>query len=274
MLVRRALSLSDRTVCVVRPPGPGPVRVQRRRFTDAVLQSIQTGIESVHLATGTPWWASIAMSTIVVRSALFPLVRFQLLASRKLSQALPEVNFLFQLLRNRLRAIPAEQRAERKKVLLVFVKGVRACFTLHEVRLFELAFYPLANMAAFVSFVYAVRDLVINGPQSLGLDEGGAFWFQDLTNKDRSFALPFTALGLSYLALEVSLANAQGRLILILKDVVQSLLLCSAPFVASLPAGVFFYWIPSSCFGLLQSLALKNPRLVKLFRLPPITKKR
>lgn len=239
-----------------------------------MLQCIQTGIESVHAATGTPWWASIAMSTLVVRTALFPLVRFQLIAARKLSHAMPEVNFLFQLLRTRLRAMPVEQRAERKKVVLVFVKGVRACFTLHEVSLAEMALYPLANMAAFVSFVYAVRDLVIHGPESLGLEEGGALWFHDLTNKDRSFALPFTAIGLSYLAMEISLANVQGRLLLLLKDVVQSLLLCSAPLVASLPAGVFFYWIPSSCFGLLQSLALKNPRLVQLFRLPPIAKKR
>lgn len=249
-----------------------PFIEQRRNYTAesiGVLVSVQDAIVSLHKASATPWWATIALSTVVVRTALFPLVRYQLLASRKLSAAVPEINFLFQLLRNRLKHIPSSDSKERMKVVSVFVKGVKACLTLHEVRMSEILLYPLVNFTVFVSFVYSVRDLVINGPVDLALDEGGMLWFTDLSEKDKTFALPLIALGLSYGAVEIAVARSQGKLITFFKDFIQSILLLSVPFVTTLPSGVFCYWIPSSCFGIAQSIALRNPAFQKLLKIPP-----
>lgn len=242
-------------------------------FDTNIMEPIQNSILSLHNMSGSPWWLTIVSSTLVVRTALFPLVRYQILASRKLGKAIPEVNFLFQLFANRMAAIPSSQIQEKISVLSVFLNGVRACFVVHQVNTFELIFYPIVNFAIFASFVFSIRDLVINGDESLNLTDGGIAWFYDLSEKDKTFILPMVALCSSYMAVEIAVSNSKGKLILLFKDVLQSLLLLSAPFVHNLPAGVFCYWIPNSLFGIAQSLALRNPRFMKVFRIPPLPTK-
>jgi membrane protein insertase Oxa1/YidC/SpoIIIJ len=243
----------------------------RKFSTDIILQTIQTGLTTLHTVSGAPWWLTIGMSTLFVRTSLFPLVRFQIISSRTLSKAMPEINFLFKLLQNRLSQIPSSESAERRKVVTVFLKGVKACFVLHEVSMFEVFFYPVINLALFFSFVYSVRDMVLHGSLDLKLEEGGALWFKDLSEKDKTFTLPLMAIGLSYGALELALGSSvQGRMLFLIKDALQSTLLLSIPFLTSLPSGVFCYWIPSTIFGIMQSLALKNSKFVKLFRLPAL----
>ncbi len=235
-----------------------------------VTDQIQAGLHIANSVSGLPWWATICCSTFALRASLLPMVRNQLISSRKLGNAMPEVNFLFQLLRNRLRVIPAANTTERRKVISVFFKGVKACFTLHEVHILELVLYPMINIGVFIGFVYSVRDLLIHGSGELGLDQGGGLWFKDLTEKDKTFYLPFTAISLSYLALEIALANSNGKLLVLLKDIGQCLLLLSVPFSSTLPSGVFCYWIPSSIFGIVQSVALKSPKIQKLLKLPAL----
>lgn len=250
------------------------IPVMKRNFMDfpSISQAIQSVMQTAHTTYGLPWWATIAASTIFVRTSLFPLVKYQILASRKLSAAIPEISFLFQLTRNRLATIPLRNNPQRMEVLNTFVKGMRATFILHEVSFAEILLYPLVNLSIFVTFVYSVRDMVINGHNNLDLDEGGLWWFKDLSDKDRSYALPLLALAISYSGIELSLGGKIGKILLTLKDIFQSLILISMPFVSSLPTGVFCYWIPSSVFGIVQSLALKNARFQNFFGIPPMLK--
>jgi len=244
----------------------------KRHFTTdfpSAAEAIQNALQTIHLTYGLPWWATIATSTIFVRTSLLPLVRSQILASRKLSAAIPELTFLFQLLRNRLAELPLRQNVQRMEVLNTFMKGFRATLILHEVNLAEILFYPLVNFSVFVTFVYSVRDMVIHGDSSLNLDAGGLFWFTDLSDKDRTYLLPLAAIGISYGAIELALGRNLGKIALLLKDILQSMLLVSMSFVSSLPAWVFCYWLPSSLFGIAQTLALRNARIAQLLRIPP-----
>ena len=87
-------------------------------------------------------------------------------------------------------------------------------------------------------------------------------WFENLTVADPTYALPLIAVGTSYSALEFGFTNPDerlndpnkgGRLSLTIKDVFQTILLMSVPFVTQLPAGIFAYWIPSSVAGMAQT---------------------
>jgi len=250
----------------------------RRRFVD-VPSVIQTCLISFKGATGLPWWATFACSTVFVRAAMFPLVYRQILASRTLAGAVPELNFLFQLLRQRLRTIPVRHTAEQLRVVTIFFKGVGACVKLHGVSPLQIISSPLANMAVFVTFVYSLRGLIVGGGgdgADLGLTTGGMLWFHDLTLKDGAFLLPLTALTVSYSAIELAFrtpaVGGAARFTLLLKDAFQSLLLVSLPFMLPLPAGVFCYWIPSSLCGVAQTLALRNLRIQRLLRIEPKAK--
>ena len=257
----------------------------RRFFTGEVVTStieitsvtslIQATLQSIHVQTGLPWWATFATSTALVRLGLFPLVRQQLLASRQLAGAMPELNFLYQLLKRRLVGLKPHHVAERLRILSIFVQGVNACLVLHSASVMTVIAYPLTNMAVFVTFVYSLRSM-INGDFRSQLQDGGFAWFYDLTQQDTSFLLPFVAISISYIALENSFlagttGGNQARFLVLVKDIFQTLLLVSIPIVSSLPAGVFFYWIPSSLFGIGQTLLLRNAQFLKLVRIPPLT---
>jgi YidC/Oxa1 family membrane protein insertase len=126
---------------------------------------IQSGMVKLHVGTGLPWWATFACSTAVVRLGLLPLTRYQLLASRNLAKAMPEVNFLAQLLRERVKSGYAgrSQKARMKEMLstlAVFRKGVRASFLLNDVNLKRIFALPFVNIGIFATFVFSVRDML------------------------------------------------------------------------------------------------------------------
>jgi len=233
---------------------------------------VQGGIIGLQSATGLPWWATFAASTVFVRVGLFPLVHRQILASRKLAGAVPELNFLFQLLRQRLKGIPMGQTSEQMRIVTIFFKGVNACFKMHGVSLTQIVASPLANMAMFVTFVYSLRGMLTGETPPVDLTSAGTLWFPDLTVKDRSFALPLMAVGVSYSALELAFRNSAAvggaaRFTLLLKDTFQCLLLLSVPFMLPLPCGVFTYWIPSSLCGVAQTLLLRTNTVQKFLNI-------
>eukprot|EP01032_Pedospumella_encystans_P013618 gene13618-15668_t len=225
---------------------------------------------ALHTATGIPWWATIGLSTVFVRTALLPLVRSQIIASKKLALAMPEMNYLYKLQLRRLNGVKVTSTYERLRIISVFVKGVNACLKVYDVPKRKLIGYPLMNIGVFMTFVYSVRDLLLK-TQDYSLLDGGTLWFVDLASKDATFGLPFAALGLTYLGLELAFRqNSQDNLFSRLKDYGQSGIILFLPFVTQLPAGVFCYWIPSSIFAITQSQILKGPYAQKLFNIPDI----
>lgn len=262
----------------------GASRLQQRLQKRGILSEvpsltgyIQSALIALQASTGLPWWASFAVSTVVVRVGMFPLVYRQIVASRKLAAAIPELNFLFQLLRQRLKGITLGQTSEQLRIVTIFFKGVGACCHLHGVSPLQIVASPLANMGVFIAFVYALRGMTV-GDNDLNLQEGGFWWFADMTVRDNTFLLPLSAIALSYGALEVAFQSGSGggtvggaaRFTLLLKDTFQSILMLSLPFVVPLPSGIFAYWIPSSMCGVCQTLLLRSPRIQKILRISPV----
>lgn len=248
--------------------------IPKRKFATEVIAGvphlIQTTIDGLHVASGLPWWATLGVSTVFVRMSLLPLVRYQILASRKLAAAMPEINFLYQLLLQRLQGIDKSRTGERLRILGIFIKGVNACMKLHRISITEIVAYPFVNFTIFVTFIVSLRDMVTNADQ-YDMMEGGLFWFQNLSEEDKTFFLPISAVTCSYLGLELGFSATTGRFLLILKDFAQSLLMLALPSLCGLPAGVFCYWIPSSLFGILQTRALRDPRVLRMMKIPPPT---
>jgi membrane protein insertase Oxa1/YidC/SpoIIIJ len=312
-----------------------PVGARRTIFTDVIMPTVQAGIASVHAFTGLPWWATIASMTVFVRVALFPLVRYQVILSRKLTSAMPDINFLTTLLRQRLQKSKHSLK-EVVSVLAVFMRGVRASIKIHEVELGKIFFLPFVNAALFCTFVFSIRDMITqkrtygNGneesdstddddietkrnrmsknvsaadsnsaglggdDQLVSLDKdssigtvrldpnlyGGGdgsiaaeavMWIESLADKDPTRTLPLIAMSLTYLGIELSLLNLNGsRILFFLKDLFLTCFILSAPATTALPAGVFFYWIPSSFLAIVQTLALRSPAVLRLLRIPQV----
>jgi membrane protein insertase Oxa1/YidC/SpoIIIJ len=254
---------------------------QRRNLTDAfgpetinsIPTFIQAAVTTLQATTDAPWWATFGMSTLFARALVFPFVRSQVLSSRKLSAAMPEITFLVQLMKTRVKAIDAANITERIRVVPVFFKGVNACFKLNDVSKMQIFVYPFANMAIFMTFVYSLRQMIVDDGNMF--IHGGMLWFPDLAARDATFALPLMAVSLTYLATEVSFSSAQpgvapSSVSVFLKDTIQSFMVLSVPVVSVLPAGVFCYWIPSTLFGMLQTQLFRSNAGSKLLGLPPL----
>lgn len=111
--------------------------------------------------------------------------------------------------------------------------------------------------------------------QTMGLDTGGLLWFQDLSLCDSTYILPVASVILSYTGVAIAFQNTDkaqssgsnsiklstlpGPMVYLREFVLTGLLL-SVPFITQLPAGVFMYWIPNSCFSITQSMLLRNPK--------------
>ena len=245
--------------------------VKRLYFDEAVSSAshfIQSGMQGLHGVTGLPWWATFCVSTLFVKVGLFPLVRSQLLANLKLQRAMPELNLLFQLLKNRLEPLKYDDFGKKMALIKTFIRGVNACLTVHYASVAAVFAYPLTNLGFFFMFVYSLRDMV-KGDMRQTLQNGGISWFTDLSQRDTTYILPVSAISLSYLAIEASLGRGpQTRLLLIFKDLLQSVVILSLPLVTYLPSGIFMYWIPSSMFAIAQSFLIRHAPFLKMLKIP------
>ncbi len=230
---------------------------------------IQTAVYGLQATSGLPWWATIGLSTVAVKLCLFPLVRKQLLISSKVAKAGPDIVKLYKLMTDRIREM-AEAKvgiSQQAKLPFVFFSGARSALKVQGVSIPMFFAYNVVNMTLFVTFVFSLRDMIIEHGDIYKMTEGGLFWFTDLTEKDKTFALPVAAIMTTYTAVEISFQRVQGKL-LFFKDFIQSLMILTLPAVVTLPAGVFCYWIPSSLFALGQSYAIRNDKFLSMIGVP------
>lgn len=239
-------------------------RQPARKFELAVVSTVQSAIHSMHILSGLPWWQTFIATTVAVRCGLFPIVRLHFITSRRLSSSFPELSSLYKLLVQRLES--SGELGEKIRTLSIFFKGVKACLSLNNTSFQAIVAYPILNIGLFITFVYSLRNMMKDTKFS-GLQEGGTLWFENLSIKDKTCILPLSALSISYLGLEVSFYG-KVALTVLLKDLFQSLLILSIPFVISLPCGVFMYWIPSSMLGIAGHFALRNSWMQKILRIP------
>ena len=263
--------------CLIRVPSVARTRILRRNIdSSSVTSVIQWSMQGLHDITHLPWWLTYSVSTLIVRISMLPLIRLQMLHSRKLAEkAMPDINLLFKLYQQNMQNLPIGNNAENIKVKMkltrTLVNGVNSCLVLHDISRLKFIAYPLANLSIFATFVYSLRDMVNEGAYATALETGGFAWFSDLTARDSTLLLPFMAVGMSYLSLRLAFGPhiKNGKFALLVMDFFQSIIIISLPFITPLANGVFCYWIPSSVIGIAQIYLLKNPFVIKLLRLPP-----
>jgi YidC/Oxa1 family membrane protein insertase len=237
-----------------------------------VFTEVQSGLMSFQELTQLPWWISIGVSTVIVKTTLLPIVRYQIMASQRFARIMPEMTSLFGLLKQNLAKESGNDPAKKLAAVKSFTKGFRASMEIHDARLAPVIAAPLLNMSLFVTFVWSVRDMVQNSSSTGVLSTGGAWWFENLTVADSTMVLPVAAMSCSYLALELAFKNGAGPYLTLFKDVMQCVVVMALPVTCSLPAGVFCYWIPSSLFGILQSRMMKDPAVMKALGIPEMPK--
>lgn len=196
-----------------------------------------------HQTVGAPWWLSIAMLTVVVRSLLFPLTVKQVKSMRSVQDLKPDMDKVRAQYQNN----PQKQREEMAK--LYQDRGVNplgGCFPI------------LIQMPIFIGIFYVIR--LFGGtpgrtePEYPSFVNGGLLWFQDLSQQDPTHLLPIISAVTMLAATEITLKNVdpQQRWLMRLLPVGFTV------FLLSFPAGLFVYWITSNLVTLVQNYVIYN----------------
>ena len=193
------------------------------------------GLEFFH-AQGLPWWLSIALLTVVVRTLLFPLTLKQVRSMRAMQDLKPEMD--------RLRAKYRDNRQKQQEELMKLyqerqVNPLGGCLPL------------VVQLPIFVTMFYVIKGFDRTHPD---FASGGILWFQNLTVADPYYLLPVISAVTMLAASEITAKNLepQQRWMMRILPVVFTV------FLLSFPAGLFMYWITSNLVTLVQNYLIYN----------------
>jgi YidC/Oxa1 family membrane protein insertase len=194
-----------------------------------------------HQALGAPWWLSIVMLTVIVRSLLFPLTVKQVKSMRAMQDLKPEMDRV----RAQYRDNVQKQREEMAKVYQERgVNPLGGCLPI------------LVQMPIFIGIFYVIRQFGgtpgRSAPQYPSFTDGGILWFQDLSHADPTYLLPIISAVTMLAATEITSKNVDPQQ----RWLMRLLPIGFTVFLLSFPAGLFVYWITSNLVTLIQNYVI------------------
>ena len=193
---------------------------------------------------GAPWWLSIALMTIVVRSLLFPLTVKQVKNMRAMQDLRPEME--------KIRAqFPNNRQRQQEEMMKLYqdrkVNPLGGCLPI------------LVQMPIFIGIFYVIREF---GGYTIGdrtvpptepsFHDGGILWFQNLSQADPTYLLPIISAVTMLAATEITAKNIDPQQ----RWLMRLLPLGITIFLINFPAGLFVYWITSNLVTLIQNYVI------------------
>ena len=196
-----------------------------------------------HQTLGAPWWLSIVMLTVIVRSLLFPLTVKQVKSMRAMQDLKPEMDKV----RAQYRDNVQKQREEMAKVYQDRgVNPLGGCLPI------------LVQMPIFIGIFYVIRQFGgtpgRTEPQYPSFTDGGILWFQDLSHADPTYLLPIISAVTMLAATEITSKNVDPQQ----RWLMRLLPIGFTAFLLNFPAGLFVYWITSNLVTLVQNYVIYN----------------
>jgi len=203
-----------------------------RNLFDPLFDLLGWVLTSFH-SLGAPWWLSIVMLTVVVRTVLFPLTVRQVKSMRKLQELQPEMMEL----REKYKDDPQKQQQELIKLYGERrVNPLGGCLPLFvQIPIFIVLYYTIQEFERLESFT-----------------RGGLFWFQDITAQDPYFILPVVYILTLMASQEITIKRVDPKQ----RTIMRVLPLVFGIFLYSFPAGLFVYWISSNIISFFQNLII------------------
>uniref|UniRef100_A0ACD5WGI1 Uncharacterized protein n=1 Tax=Avena sativa TaxID=4498 RepID=A0ACD5WGI1_AVESA len=253
--------LSDAATSVVPAfpaPFPGEVAAAAADSFPPVA-ALQYAIDAVQSFTGLNWWASIAVTTLLIRTATIPLLVNQLKSTMKLNAMRPEIEAINMEMRNSMD--PQSMLEGKRKLGELFTKrGVNPLTPLKGL---------FIQGPIFMSFFFAIQNMVEKVPSLKG---GGAYWFTDLTTPDELYILPVLTSATFLLTVELNMQEGMegNPMLQTMKKFSRILAVMTIPFTMHFPKAIFCYWITANLFSLGYGFALRKTAVRYFLNLPEV----
>ncbi len=205
------------------------------RIFSPLTDLLGSGLELFH-SYGAPWWLSIAILTVIVRSILFPLTIRQVKSMRAMQDLKPEMD--------KIRAKYKDNKQQQQEEIMKLYQE-------RKVNPFGSCLPLLIQMPIFITMFYVIQGF---GATHESFTSGGVLWFQDLSVQDPYYLLPVLSAMTMLAASEITSKHidAQQRWMMRILPVVFTV------FLLNFPAGLFMYWITSNLVTLVQNYFIYN----------------
>jgi YidC/Oxa1 family membrane protein insertase len=203
-----------------------------RNMLDPLFNLMAATLATFH-GWGAPWWLSIVMLTIIVRTLLFPITYRQVKSMRKMQELKPDMDRI----RADYKDDPQKQREEMAKLYQERkVNPLGGCLPVFiQLPIFLVLYYTIRHFDTLESF-----------------RTGGLLWFPDLTQPDHLFILPALYVLTMMASQEITIRNTAPQQ----KQLMRFLPLIFGFFLARFPSGLFVYWITSNCITFAQNYVI------------------
>ncbi|KAH0890073.1 hypothetical protein HID58_052502 [Brassica napus] len=220
-------------------------------FPVAALQHL---IDGVHSFTGLNWWASIALTTVLIRGVTVPILLNQLKATYKLNLLRPQLEELRQEMGTKaiildLYSVIEVGYDDILRVVIFLGHGVTP-------------FTPLKGLIIqgpiFISFFFAIRNMAEKVPS---FKTGGTLWFTDLTTADTTYILPLLTAITFIIMVESNMQEGmEGNPVAgTMKKFSRIIAFLSIPILMGIEKALFCYWLTSNLFTLGYGLGKSPP---------------
>lgn len=222
------------------------------------FRNVMLLLDNIHTMAGVPYWEAIVLTTIGLRICLLPVVLKTVQGSARMALMRPEM----QKIQERMKE---DSNLDDPNVKLRYQMEMKALFGKFKVNPLRAVLWPMFQLPIFIAFFIALREM---GQYFPGMATGGDFWFTDLTVADAYYILPVLN-SLSFLLMfELGSDGMQVGQQGTFKTVMRGMSVAMVPLTASMPQGVFVYWISNNFFSLGQTYILKNKKLRELLDIP------
>lgn len=220
-------------------------------------------MEFLHVSCDIPWWGTILIGTICVRTILFPLVIMAQRNGAKLANNMPQLQHLQAKLTEARQMGNQLEAARYSQAMMEFMKD-------KQVNPLKNMIVPLAQMPLFISFFIGLRQMANTPVESMR--EGGLFWFTDLTVADPYYLLPIITSITMLATIEVGTDSARmsHQNMQTMKYVLRAMPLVIFPFTMNFPGAIVQYWTCTNIISLIQVSFLRIPAVREYFKIDKV----
>ncbi|KAG0331503.1 Mitochondrial inner membrane protein oxa1l [Podila horticola] len=223
--------------------------------------ALETVLEAVHISTGLPWWATIAVTTVTIRTLLVPFIVKLQGNTARLHNVKPQLERLTENMK-------LAKESNDTAALARFSAQTQELFAKNDCNPIKSLILPLIQAPIMISFYLALRDMAhLPVPQ---FQDGGLAWFTDLTIADPTYVLP-VASSLGFLAI-MELGSEAGGVAQpkAMKNVMRVMAVAMVPLTMNFPSAIFVYWLTSNAFTASQIMFFKAPAVRRFFNIPQL----
>lgn len=222
-------------------------------FTDFLLTPAMSVLNGVHDVTGLPWWLSIPIATIAIRTILLPVTVTTMKNSSIMAALKDDIARRREAVMEAARTGDRFLAAQRQNEMQSFMRNAG-------IAPMRVLIGPLVQFPVFISFFVSIRRLATSDPT---MATEGLAWFTDLSAQDPIYILPVIC-GATLMAM-TELGGDTGSTAMTpqMKLGMRIISAASIPLTYWFPAAVFCYWIPNNIFSLSLGATMRLPNVKK-----------